>query len=174
MNIYDDYAVSPSNFEKMAKEYSLQSNGKILSLKAKQCEISQDDVDALFAKIEYLRVLVGNLKNRTNNTDVLLVLNNISSEIATNVTNLSGVLNGGVKTFEREDQNYEIFCNNLKLSINTTGDIIKLLIKIKDDDVTFQFAPKLTDATDSFIDINNQLVSLFGDCRYRNFSLFSK
>ncbi len=171
MQVYDDYALSPENFEVMAKEYKAKESN-ILSLKTKVSEIDRIDVDSLFNKIEYLRVLVNDLKTRTTNSDVIVVLNQISDDIATETQNLSQTLDGGTIALENETMPIDMFCNNLKIAINTTGDILKLLIKIKDDDETFELSPVLTSSTNTFLEINNQLVSLFGECKYRSFRLF--
>lgn len=173
MQMYDDYAMSPENFEIMAKEYNINQN-KVLSLKTKACEINQDDVKLLFNKIEYLRVLVDNLKNHTSNIDILKVLDDVAIDIQDQTKQLSEVLGRIVKGFDNQDDEIKIFCNNLKLAINTAGDIIKLLVKIKDEDETFELSPKLTNNINEFVDINNQLVSLFGECRYRGFAIYRK
>lgn len=181
MQNYDDFALCPEKFEDMAKEY-IANQGRINSLSAKigggeraaKSEIERDDIDLLFKKIEYLRVLVSDLKMRTSNPDALAVLDNVSSDILEQNKNLSILLNAGAMAFDHEDEQMDMFCNNLKVAINTASDIVKLLIKIKDDDETFQLSPALTESINSFLEINNQLVSLFGECRYRGFSLFRK
>lgn len=173
MQVYDDYAICPDKFEEMAKEF-VANQSKISGLCAKisdlqvvkKSEISKDDVDMLFKKIEYLRVLLADLKNRSTNSDVLLVLDSIAEEIKQQTESLSKLLNVGISALEQNEVRGDMFCNNLKLSINTAGDIVKLLIKIKDDDQTFELSPALTEAINIFLQINNQLVSLFGECRY--------
>ena len=152
----------------MAKEYSLIQKSQIL--KTKKCEIDPDDISLLFAKIEYLKVLTNDLKNRTKNVSILQVLNEISAKIEQNNDNLTEILEKNVKT-ESIESEAKMFCNNLKLAINTTGDILKLLVKIKNDDETFELSPALTEVINSFIEINNQYVSLFGECQYLKYNL---
>ena len=167
MNMYNDGLVDTSKFEQMAKEYSLLQKSQIL--KTKNCDISSDDVSMLFAKIEYLKVLTNDLSVKTKNANILLILSEISAKIVQNYDNLTKILKNNVKT-ESIESEAKMFCNNLKLAINTTGDILKLLIKIKDDDNTFELSPPLTEAINSFIEINNQYVSLFGECQYLRYS----
>ena len=164
MNMYNDGLVDTSKFEQMAKEYSLLQKSQIL--KTKNCDISSDDVSMLFSKIEYLKVLTNDLKNRTKNADILLILGEISKKIEENTEILSKILNQNALVQCQTKAEAKMFCNNLKLAINTTGDVLKLLVKIKDDDETFELSPPLTEAINSFIEINNQYVSLFGECQY--------
>ena len=164
MNMYNDGLVDTSKFEQMAKEYRLLQKSQIL--KTKKCEISSDEISMLFAKIEYLRVLTNDLKNRTKNADILLILGEISKKIEENTESLSKILNQNTLVQCQTKAEAKMFCNNLKLAINTPGDILKLLVKIKDDDSTFELSPPLTEIINSFIEINNQYVSLFGECQY--------
>ena len=168
MNIYNDGLIDASKFEQMAKEYALMQKSQIL--KTKKCEISFDDVNTLFAKIEYLKVLTNNLKNRTKNDDILLILGEIFAKIEENEQILSKTLNRNTSVQSLFKAEAKMFCNNLKLAINTTGDILKLLVKIKDDDETFELSPALTETINSFIEINNQYVSLFGECQYLKYN----
>lgn len=162
--MYNDGLVDISKFEQMAKEYSLLQKSQIL--KTKNCDISSDDVSMLFAKIEYLKVLTNDLSTKTKNADILLILGEISKKIEENTENLSKILNQNALVQCQTKAEAKMFCNNLKLAINTTGDILKLLTKIKDNDSTFELSPALTEIINSFIEINNQYVSLFGECQY--------
>ena len=164
MNDYDDYAINPSNFEQMASEYNLQKQ-KIFSL-TKKCEIDKSDVNSLFEKTEYLKTIVLDLEARTKNGNILLVLKEILEEVESSTKNLSNIFDDSVKTYQTEQFELVMFCNNLKLAINIVGEIIKLLIKIKDDDIKFEYSQVLTNEINRFIDINNKLASMFGECRY--------
>ena len=171
--IYDDYALNPESFEDMAREY--QSNRRqVLGLKVKITEVDPNDVKQLFAKLEYLRVLTQSLKNHTSNADAQKVLDDVLVDIVEQTKRLSEILKPVAMIYQTDEVDLKIFCNNLKLAINTTGDIVKLLVKIKDDDESFELSLKLTNSINEFVDINNQLVSLFGECRYRVFGIYKK
>ena len=173
MQTYDDFALSPENFEEMAREYKCNQH-QVLGLQVKAFEIDQNDVKMLFEKFEYLRVLVKSLKNHTSNVDVQRVIDDVLIDIADQTKTLSESLKPVAMTFQNNEEDLKIFCNNLKLAINTTGDIVKLLVRIKDQDESFALSPSLTKSVSEFVDINNQLVSLFGECRYRGFGVYKK
>ena len=171
MELYDDFLMSPENFETMAKEFDKKAKGEILSVK--KTSVNENDVKDLFKKIEFLRVLVVDLKSKTKNQEILVVLSDISNQIESQNNTLAEVFedvatnNVGVQ--ESAEEMAKMFCNNLKIAISTASDIVRLLIKIKDEDNSFVLAPKLTESTNVFLDINNQLVSLFGECRFLRF-----
>ena len=165
MEIYNDFAISPQNFEAMAKEYSLQKQSSIFS--ANKQDVSKEDIKSLFSKLEYLKVLIVDLQKRTSNADILLVLDDLSKVLKEQNQKLSNILDSQTSIQTESEENFKMFCNNLKIAINTTSDIVKLLIKIKDDEQTTGDAKlSLTDSINIFLDINNKLVSLFGECRY--------
>ena len=175
MNIYDDFAVNPASFEVMAKEFCKQKNLAVQS--ADDRDVSKSGQKKLYMatldeqkqvknKVEYLLVLVKDLKTRTSNNDVLIVLNNLQSEIENQQHILDDIFQ---ITSEQSSKKADInmFCNNLKIALNTTSDIVKLLIKLKDSDETsFEQKQMLTESINAFLDINNNLVSLFGECQY--------
>ena len=165
MKDYNDFAVNLSNFEAMAKEYNAQI--KSSALKITNQNIDERIISNLFNKIEYLKVVVNNLKKQTSNKDILLVLDDISSQIVKQNDSLSTILSQNATVQSQGQNNFKMFCNNLKIAISTTSDIVKILLSIKDDDnVLVNIKPLLTDSIDTFLDINNSLVSLFGECRY--------
>ena len=168
MELYDDFLMSPENFEAMAKEFSANAKGEILSVK--KTGVNENDIKDLFKKIEFLRVLVLDLKGKTKNQEILVVLSDISNQIESQNNTLAEVFDDGttnnVGVQESAEEMAKMFCNNLKIAISTASDIVRLLIKIKDEDSSFLLAPKLTESTNVFLDINNQLVSLFGECRF--------
>ena len=164
MSVYNDELIDVSTFEQMAKEYNLVQKSQIL--KTGKLDISQDDKNLLFAKIEYLKVLTDNLKNLTKNANILQILGEILQKIDKNSQILIELLGQSIAVQTTNQTELTMFCNNLKLAINTTGDILKLLVKIKTDDETFELSPSLTQQINSFIEINNEYVSLFGECQY--------
>lgn len=163
--IYDDFALSPQNFEVMAKEYALQKQSGVFSVNKQ--DISKEDVKSLFSKLEYLRVLLVDLKTRTSNADIIIVLDELSKTLQEQNQKLTELFDGATWIQTDDEENYKMFCNNLKIAINTTSDIIKLLINIKDDEQTpSEVKLSLTNSINVFLDFNNKLVSLFGECRY--------
>ncbi len=165
MEIYNDFAINPQNFEAMAKEYSLQKQSSIFSINKQ--DIDEKEIKSLTAKLEYLRVLLGDLKKRTSNADILLVLDELSITLQEQTKKLTELFDGLTVSQNNDEEEYKMFCNNLKIAINTTSDIVKLLIEIKDDEKTPSEAKlSLTESINTFLDINNKLVSLFGECRY--------
>ena len=172
MNSYDDFAISPASFEQMAKEFSKQKNlaqslnkEEIFNSKQSFEKIETEYEKQLNDKIEYLLVLVKDLKTRTSNNNILLVLNNLQTEIQ-NQQKLLGEIFAKAEQCEAKVK-INMFCNNLKIALNTTSDIVKLLIKIKDlQNISYEQKEMLTESINVFLNINNNLVSLFGECRY--------
>lgn len=165
MEIYNDFAIGLQNFEAMAKEYALQKQSSIFSINKQ--DVDEKEIKSLMAKLEYLRVLLGDLKNRTSNADILLVLDELSITLQEQTKKLTVLFDGLTVSQNNDEEEYKMFCNNLKIAINTTSDIVKLLIEIKDNEKTPSEAKlSLTESINTFLDINNKLVSLFGDCRY--------
>lgn len=165
MEIYNDFAINPQNFEAMAKEYSLQKQSSIFSINKQ--DVDEKEIKSLMAKLEYLRVLLGDLKKRTSNADILLVLDELSITLQEQTKKLTELFDGLTVSQNNDEEEYKMFCNNLKIAINTTSDIVKLLIEIKDNEKTPSEAKlSLTESINTFLDINNKLVSLFGECRY--------
>ena len=165
MEIYNDFAISPQNFDAMAKEYAMQKQSSIFSVNKQG--VSKEDIKYLFSKLEYLRVLIVDLQKRTSNADILLVLDELSKTLYEQNQKLSNLFDGVTWIQTDDEENYKMFCNNLKIAINTTSDIVKLLISIKDDEQTpSETKSLLTDSINVFLDFNNKLVSLFGECRY--------
>ena len=171
MEQYNDFAINPENFEKMAKEFNLQKSNV---LTVKNSSISNEQKMELKRKLRELAFIVKNLAKYTNITAVVEVINNIDESIKKEYDNLLPIFEDVVEKESEDEQNYKMFCNGLKLSINIVAEIIKLLIEIKDSDDSFQYSTVLTNSINNFLDINNQLVSLFGECRYRTFGLFNK
>ena len=168
MNKYDDFALDFSSFENMAKEYNAQIQSNALKVEKK--DVDEKQVNSLLSKIEYLKVLVSDLKRRTSNADILLVLDDISNNIKSQNQILTELFGQGTSIQSQEEDNFKMFCNNLKVAISTTSEIIKTLIEIKDNEsVDADTKLKLTEVINCFLDINNSLVSLFGECRYLRF-----
>ena len=170
MEKYDDYAVSPQNFEAMAKEYNKCIQSNMLNIKHVadvSTQFDENAIKSLFNKIEYLRVLINDLKNQTKNQDILTVLSQITDDIQSQINLLSDAFKTNFVAKQDNEDEFKMFCNKLKLAINTTSDIVKLLIGIKDDENTISDIKLiLTSSINGFLDINNELVSLFGECRY--------
>ena len=165
MEKYNDFAINPNIFDVMAKEYQVHTQSKAQSVKVK--DFDKKDISELFAKLEYLQTLIKALMANTQNADILLVLDDIQSSLQSQNNLLSELFDSNISTQGMQDEQFKMFCNNLKIAINTTSDIVKILIKIKDSEATdFDKKEKLTNIINSFLDINNNLVSLFGECRY--------
>lgn len=165
MKDYNDFAVNLSNFEAMAREYNSKIQSK--ALKVTNQSVDMQTIKDLFTKIEYLRVVVNNLKNHTTNSDILLVLDEISIQIKNNNEMLLNILSKDIIVQSQSQDEFKMFCNNLKIAISTASDIVKILIVIKDsDNISSDIKPKLTESINAFLDINNSLVSLFGECKY--------
>lgn len=169
MELYNDYAINPQNFEQMAKEYQNCNNPNLMSSKSvvanddKQAEL----VNQLLKQVEYLRALTCDLKTRTKNKDIILVLNDIQSQIKLQSDVFANLFSIAVQSCASDNVDIKMFCNNLKLAIQSATQIVKLLIAIKDlEQTTAQQKLSITDSINQFLDINNQLVSLFGECRY--------
>ena len=165
MNKYDDFSIDLSNFEAMAKEYNAQIKSNVL--KVEQQDVNNENIKSLFNRIEYLKVVVNNLKSHTSNNDILVVLDDTYNKILEQNIFLNNILNGGIFVQNQSQDEFKMFCNNLKIAISTASDVVKVLVKIKDSDIVeSDIKPKLTESVNVFLDINNSLVSLFGECRY--------
>lgn len=164
--MYDDFAIlDKEKFDIVNREYQKQKSCKILSVK----KLQPEETESLMQKIEYLQKLLQKLKANTKNSDTLLVLDGIIQDVQNQQDKINVLLGGAMAMGETEPETV-IFCNNLKLAIQTTGEIVKQLIEVKDSEQTAgEIKPDYTDIILSFIDINNKLVSLFGECRYRVF-----
>ena len=172
--MYDDFAMEPNNFEAMAKEYMAQSKSKILGndFSKENNDKLKDRQSALFKNLEYLRVLVEDLKMRTKNEDILAVLAETSNDIVHETQKLNALLGATASAVADDSNQIKMFCNNLKLAIQTASEVVRLLIEIKDDDsISADIKPNLTQSIDAFLTINNKLVSLFGECRYLTFGI---
>lgn len=165
MKEYDDFAVNLSNFETMAKEYNAKIQSKALGVDS--LNVDEKDIKNLFNKVEYLRVVVSNLKKHTTNSDILLVLDDVITRIVSQNNTLTEILSKDVIVESQSQDEFKMFCNNLKIAIGTSSEIVKILIDIKDsNNIVAEIKPELTESINSFLDINNSLVSLFGECRY--------
>ena len=168
MNKYDDFALDFESFENMAKEYNAQIQSNALKVEKK--DVDEKEINSLLSKIEYLKVLLNDLKRITSNADILLVLDDISNGVERQNKILVELFGQGITIQAQAEDNFKMFCNNLKAAIGTTSEIIKTLIEIKDNaSVDANTKLKLTEVINIFLDINNSLVSLFGDCRYLRF-----
>ena len=161
---YDDFAeMTEANCKSAGREFALKK-ARVL-----RASFTKTDRERLYQKIEYLQEIIPKLKNHTQNQDILNVLQKIDSQISEQKGELKLFFENLSKTqFFGDD--VQIFCNNLKLAIQKTNEIVELLIKIKDDDSTpIEIRPQITDVINQFLNINSEFVSLFGECRYRKF-----
>ena len=165
--MYDDFAVLDAEKITMAnKEYQKQCAGNILSVKS----LLPQDNENLWQKISYLQRLLDKLKQNTKNQDTLLVLEGVLQDVQNQQDKLNVLLNNSTITMGETQPETVIFCNNLKLAIQTAGEIVEVLIKLKDSEETAgELRPDITNIILSFLNINNKLVSLFGECRDRTF-----
>ena len=139
------------------------SSKSVVANDDKQAEL----VKQLLKQVEYLRVLTSDLKTRTKNKDIILVLNDIQSQIKLQSDVFANLFSIAVQSCASDNVDIKMFCNNLKLAIQSATQIVKLLIAIKDlEQTTAQQKLSITDSINQFLDINNKLVSLFGACRY--------
>ena len=164
--MYDDFAIlEPNHFDEAIREYQKTNKSSVLSARAMQPE-----PEKINDKINSLLGLVTKLKQHTTNADKIFVLDQIYKDIETQQS-LFGALMVGSLMLAEEEPPTQIFCNNLKLAIQTTAEIVKQMIELKDSDlVAGEIKPQVTDIILQFLDINNRLVSLFGECRYRGFA----
>lgn len=169
--MYDDFAVlEPEKFGMVAKEYNKKNGGKVLSVKT--VEHPEDELESIAKKFENLLFIVERLLGGTGNTDAIAVLNEIKQDIKTQQEIVIRLVEEGITVQSRELPDVARYCNNLKLALQVCGEIIKALVEVKDDDETSGEAKlELTNVINTMIDVNNKIVSLFGECRYRTFSL---
>lgn|SRR5574344_641430 len=166
--VFDDFAImSPQAFEQAIKEYKAQTNKKNLKILIQQ---DSNDITNLQKKLQYLQKLLYELKDDTKNKDVLSVIEQITNDTKFVIDSILKIANPSTETQSVEKLVTTRFCNNLKLAIQTCGEIVKLMVKIKDD-VSTSGENKLliTTLINKIVDINNNLVSLFGECKYRGF-----
>lgn len=169
--MYDDFAVlEPEKFGMVAKEYNKKNGGKVLSVKT--VERPEDELESIAKKFENLLFIVERLLGGTGNTDAIAVLNEIKQDIKNQQEIVIRLVEEGITVQSRELPDVARYCNNLKLALQVCGEIIKALVEVKDDDETSGEAKlELTNVINTMIDVNNKIVSLFGECRYRTFSL---
>lgn len=164
--MYDDFAILDDDTGAASNEYKKIMGGKILSVKSQQTE----DQTEVLQKVEYLSSLLQKLKNDTKNADTKIVLEKTEQNLQLQQQNLLQLFGGLTMALGEKQPETVMFCNNLKLAIQTSGEIVKSLIQIKDAETTAgEIRPQYTDIILAFLDVNNNLVSLFGDCRYRVF-----
>lgn len=168
--MYDDFAViDPEKFGVVANEYQKQNQRKTLSLKLNK---DNDILIRVNEKFETLQGITSKLLKHSRNQDVILVLNQIGEEIDLQKSSINKLIEQGITIQSKSMPDISIFCNNLKLAIQLCAEILKELIEVKDNDNTSGEAKlELTNIINAVIDINNKYVSLFGECRYRIFSL---
>lgn len=164
--MYDDFAILNADKTELAiKEYNRQVTSKTFSVK--RLDTEEENV---FTKIDYLIQLVKKLQNTTKNHDTAVVLQDILQNVQNQKDKLNVLLGSEVVAFGEKQPETVVFCNNLKLAIQTAGEIVQQLILLKDNLETLgELKPQYTQIILSFLNINNILVSLFGDCRYRVF-----
>lgn len=161
---YDDFAeMTEANCKSAGREFALKK-ARVL-----RASFTKTDKERLYQKIGYLQKIMPKLKNHTQNQDILNVLQKIDEQITAQKKQLD-LLFENFADVQSCGEDVQIFCNNLKLAIQTTNEIVELLIKIKDDDSTpIEIRPQITDVINQFLNINSEFVSLFGECRYRKF-----
>ncbi|MGN1221827.1 MAG: hypothetical protein ACI4TT_01170 [Christensenellales bacterium] len=165
--MYDDFAILNEDKMNLAnQEYLMHGANKIFSAKSLQ----PNEKENIMKKVEYLQNLIEKLKKNTNNEDTLLVLDDLSQSVANQKDKINVLFSEAMALAKEVEPNTVIFCNNLKLAIQTTNEIVKMLIETKDSEQTpGEIRPQYTEIIMAFLDINNKLVSLFGECRYRVF-----
>ena len=160
MSEYNDWAVmAEHNCVLASKEYSLA--------KSKALAIDNYDNEVL-QKIEYLLKMLPVLKQHTTSTDVIYILDGIEKQIKEEKTKLQEIFVNYTKTQVAYDTDIQIFCNNLKLSIQTSLEILDLLYKqilVLDRDKQMV----LNGVMNNFFEIIKKYVSLFGECEFRIF-----
>lgn len=165
--MYDDFAILDVDKMNLAnQEYLKQGASKTFSAKSMQ----PNEQENIMKKVEYLQNLIEKLKKNTTNEDALLVLDDLSQSVANQKDKINVLFSETMAIAKEVEPNTIIFCNNLKLAIQTANEIVKMLIEIKDSEQTpGEIRPQYTEIIMSFLDINNKLVSLFGECKYRVF-----
>lgn len=166
--MYDDFAViDPEKFGVVANEYQKQKQGKILSINT-----NENSLLSVVQKFDTLQGITTKLLKHTVNQDTIFVLNQINEEINLQKSLLNKLIEQGITIQSKSMPDISVFCNNLKLAIQICAEILKELIAVKDaDNTTGEVKLEITNIINAVIDINNKYVSLFGECRYRIFSL---
>lgn len=162
MEVFNDWQMMGEDNQNLAqKEFAKISKSEIYA--TKQSDFSKE----IFDKIAYLKSLLPILKQHNSNSDVRFVLNGIEKNIDEQVKLLHTVFETFAGIFSTEIIETKIFCNNLKLSIQTCLEIINLLSK---QNVKFGNNKIVEKILENFVDICQKYTSLFGECQYRIFT----
>ena len=162
MKGYDDWLlIDEKNCSLASVEYDKMSKSQAESL-AKNVE-KQD----VFEKIAYLKSLVPILKNHAQNKDAVLVLQKIEHDLNRQIDDLKTVFGQKTLVLSTSVPDTKMFCNNLKLSVQTCLEITELLTDMVLQSSSQNHRQKLQQIAKNFFEIVQKYVSLFGECRYR-------
>lgn len=166
MERYNDWAIMGAENQQMAsKEYKKISKSKAYSVDFEEKE------EGVFEKIAYLKSLLPILKEHNKNVDVRQVIDEIEYEISIQAGKLHKIFHKDISALETNIPDTQIFCNNLKLSIQTCLEIIKILEEEKNkQDINEQKQKDIAHVLNEFLNITKKYVSLFGECKYRVFN----
>ena len=160
MEEFNDWQLMNEESQHMAKkEYSNFTKSHIFSTTTPKY------IPQLFEKIAYLKQLLKELKKHNRNEDIIYVLNDIQIDIDKQTEILKKNFDMQTNAFGIDKVETKIFCNNLKLSIQTVLEIIDLLA----NEQSILFQNENLSIIQSFLQICKKYVSLFGDCQYRLF-----
>ena len=121
----------------------------------------------LFDKISYLLSLIPVLEQHNKSQEIHIVLNDIEKEIKSQIEILQKFFNEQTKVYSNKLPDTKIFCNNLKLSIQTCLEITSVLASFGMECQNREQKEKMKTILDNFFEITKKYVSLFGECEYR-------
>lgn len=173
---YNDYATLDINkFEQVAKEYKNSINVyKSLNTEDRVSKILDETKKEygsnLKNKFNYLQDLVQNLKFHIKNENLNIVVQNLCSDIKDYIERYNKLYLENIIIYSEEDnQIVEQFCNNLKLSIQTSLEIIEGLTEVADLEQNSQIKNIINNLVTDMFSFAKKLVSLFGECKYRHY-----
>ena len=168
---YNDYATLDfDKFETVAKEYARSVNVfKTCSLENKNVisAIKTENNETLSQKLDYLNGLINNLKTNTRNQNLKNLIELLEFDVQNYSSRFKRIFGDDIHSLSEENLMAEMFCNNLKLAIQTSLEIEESLIFA----LQLEADQSVKDVIKSFIkemfQFSKRLVSLFGDCKYR-------
>ena len=165
MEKYDDWAQMGGINQQLARrEYEKMALSKAYGVEKIERK------ESVFEKIAYLKTLLPILKSHNRNVDVRRVVDEIESDVEIQTKELHKIFDKRISALEMSVPDTQIFCNNLKLSIQTCLEIIQILGHEKNKQGYDTNCQKdITHVIENFFEITKKYVSLFGECKYRAF-----
>ena len=162
MKSYNDCAMMNECEQTMAQsEYDRLTKSHIFSI-----DKAIDDKN-LFDKIAYLLSLIPVLRQHNKSQEIHNVLSNIKKRIKLQTEMVKKFFDESTKAYLNNLPDTKIFCNNLKLSIQTCLEITSILASFGMECQNREQKEKMKTILDDFFEITKKYVSLFGECEYR-------